>query len=109
MRRCKVYVNGIEAGILCECENPREYVLKYGPDYIDRGLPGVCLAMPPRAEEYRSPVLFPYFFNLLSEGENRAIQSSIHHIDRDDDFGILLATAQYDTVGAVTISPIYES
>jgi serine/threonine-protein kinase HipA len=28
------------------------------------------------------------------------------HIDENDDFGILLATAQLDTIGAVTIKPI---
>lgn len=106
MRKCGVYVNGIEAGILVETDTPREYTFKYGKDYLDKRLPAVCLAMPLREEEYRSRVLFPFFFNLLSEGENRSTQSSLHHIDQDDDFGILLATAQYDTVGSVTVKPI---
>ena len=43
---------------------------------------------------------------MLSEGENRQVQSQILRIDADDDFGILLATAQTDTIGAVTIKPI---
>ena len=47
-----------------------------------------------------------YFFNMLSEGSNRQVQSMLHHIDEKDDFGIMLATAQYDTIGAVTIKPI---
>ena len=55
---------------------------------------------------YLSNHLFPYFFNMLSEGENRQIQSRMLHIDEDDDFGILLATAQMDTLGAVTVKPI---
>lgn len=108
MRKCKVYVNSIEAGILEEHNNPREYIFKYKKDYLDNNMPSICLSMPLREEEYRSPILFPYFFNLLSEGENRAMQSSIHHIDKNDDFGILLATAQHDTVGAVTVKPINE-
>jgi len=106
MRKCKVYVNGIEAGVLTELDNPREYVFKYDKVYLDKRLPAVCLAMPLTEEEYHSKTLFPYFFNLLSEGENRAIQSSLHRIDKDDDFGILLATAQHDTVGTVTVNPI---
>lgn len=106
MRNCKVFVNGIMAGILSEYDNPREYRFKYDKYYMDRNLPGVCLSMPPRQEEYRSAILFPYFFNLLSEGENRALQSALHHIDENDDFGILLATARFDTVGAVTVGPI---
>lgn len=108
MRKCKVQVDGIEAGILTEKDNPRGYVFKYTKDYLDKGLPPVCLSMPLREEEYRAPTLFPYFFNILSEGDNRAIQSSVHHLDRDDDFGILLATAQFDTVGAVTVKRIEE-
>lgn len=108
MRKCKVYVNGVAAGVLAENDNPREYVFKYEKDYLLTNQHPVCLAMPLREEEYRSKTLFPYFFNLLSEGENRAVQSWLHHVDKDDDFGILLATAQYDTVGAVTVKPIKE-
>ena len=109
MRKCKVYVNGIEAGMMAEGDNPRVYIFKYVREYLDAGLPAVSLSMPLREEEYRSPILFPFFFNLLSEGENRAIQASLHHLDKDDDFGILLATAQNDTVGAVTVKPIIET
>ena len=108
MRQCKVYVHGVEAGVLTEKDNPREYVFRYLKDYLEKKLPAVSLSMPLREEEYRSKVLFPYFFNLLSEGENRAMQATLLHIDKDDDFGILLATARYDTVGAVTVIPINE-
>lgn len=106
MRKCKIYVNGIESGILTETDNPREYIFKYHKDYIDKKLPAASLTLPLRENEYRSNVLFPYFFNLLSEGENRIMQSTLHHIDKNDDFGILLATAQHDTIGAVTVKPI---
>lgn len=106
MRQCKVYIHGIEAGLITEKDSPREYIFKYNPDYLKNGLPPVCIAMPLQDDEYRSEHLFPYFANLLSEGDNRAIQSSLHHIDAGDDFGILLATAQNDTVGAVTVHPI---
>lgn len=106
MRKCKVYVHGIEAGILTETDNPREYIFKYTKEYLEKEVAPVSLTMPLRDEEYRSTILFPYFFNLLSEGENRAIQSSLHHLDKNDDFGILLATAQYDTPGAVTVKLI---
>lgn len=108
MRKCSVCINGIEAGILTENDSPREYIFKYHKGYLENNLAPVSLSMPLQEKEYRSPVLFPYFFNLLSEGENRAIQSSLHHIDKDDDFGILLATAQHDTVGVVTVVPIDE-
>jgi serine/threonine-protein kinase HipA len=35
-------------------------------------------------------------------------QSRLLRIDEKDHFGILLATAQYDTVGAITVKPVIE-
>jgi serine/threonine-protein kinase HipA len=102
MRECKVYVHDVEAGLLQETDD-REYVFTYHDDY--QGDP-VCLAMPVRQKVYRSDHLFPYFFNMLSEGANRQVQSTLLHIDEKDDFGIMLATAQYDTIGAVTVKPV---
>ncbi len=102
MRQCKVFVHDREAGILQETDD-HTYVFTYHENY--QGAP-VCLAMPVRHEPYRSDHLFPYFYNMLSEGENRQIQSRLLHIDENDDFGIMLATARYDTIGAVTISPL---
>ena len=102
MRECKVYVHDAEAGLLQETDD-REYVFTYHDDY--QGDP-VCLAMPVRQKVYRSAHLFPYFFNMLSEGANRQVQSTLLHIDEKDDFGIMLATAQYDTIGAVTVKPV---
>lgn len=102
MRRCKVFVHDIEAGTLQE-NDTKEYVFTYKENY--QGEP-VCLAMPVRKEPYRSNHLFPYFFNMLSEGSNRQVQSMLYHIDENDDFGIMLATAQNDTIGAVTVKPM---
>lgn len=102
MRQCKVYVHDTEAGILQETDT-KEYVFTYHQDYV--GEP-VCLSMPIRKEPYHSQHLFPYFYNMLSEGSNRQVQSVIHHIDEHDDFGIMLTTAQHDTIGAVTVKPI---
>ena len=106
MRQCEVYVHSMRAGILTE-DNNREYTFTYDKSYLSEGNnPPVSLTLPLREEPYRSPYLFPFFFNMLSEGENRQMQSQLLRIDAEDDFGILLATAQYDTIGAVTIKPI---
>ena len=102
MRQCKVFVHDKEAGILQEL-NTKEYVFTYQDGY--NGDP-VCLNMPVRKEPYHSKALFPYFFNMLSEGANRQVQSMLLHIDEKDDFGIMMATAQNDTIGAVTVKPI---
>ena len=62
MRKCKVYVHDVEAGVLTETD-AREYVFAYHDGYL--GEP-VCLAMPVTREPYRSDHLFPYFFNMSS-------------------------------------------
>ena len=66
----------------------------------------ICLAMPLTAEPYISDSLFPFFSNLLSEGSNREFQAKYHHLAPDDDFGLLLKTASYDTIGSVTVREI---
>ena len=106
MRKCEVYIHGIKAGTLTETDD-RAYVFEYDESYWqEKSNPPVCLAMPLEKKAYHSTYLFPFFFNMLSEGENREIQSHLLHIDREDDFGILLATARFDTIGAVTVKPL---
>lgn len=106
MRQCEVYIHGIKAGVLME-NDCREYIFTYDKSYLlGKENPPISLTLPLREEPYYSPYLFPFFFNMLSEGENRQLQSQLLHIDADDDFGILLATAQYDTIGAVTVKPL---
>lgn len=106
MRQCEVFVHDRKAGVLKE-KSRNDYEFDYDKDYLksNSAVP-ISLTMPLTATPYKSNVLFPFFFNMLSEGENREMQSRMLHIDKDDDFGILLATAQYDTIGAVTVKPI---
>lgn len=105
-RQCEVKVHGIRAGVLTE-DDRGGYQFKYDQSYMsDSQNEPVSLTMPFREEPYQSEYLFPCFFNMLSEGANRQIQSQLLHIDASDDFGILLATAQSDTIGSVTVKPI---
>lgn len=106
MRQAVVYVNGVEAGILSEF-SAQEYVFRYNDDYFaDSRMPAVSLTLSKRKQEHRLEYLFPFFSNILSEGRNREVQSRMLHIDENDDFGILLATAQTDVAGAVTVKPL---
>ena len=43
---------------------------------------------------------------MLSEGVNKKLQSMRLKIDENDNFGLLIAVAQYDTIGAITIKPM---
>ena len=106
MRKGEVYVNGILAGTIVE-EQGRGYTFAYDYRFFsDPTRPAISLTLPKRQRTYQSPNLFPFFANMLSEGSNRIAQSKLHHVDIDDDFGILLATAYVDTPGAVTVKRV---
>ncbi|NLB27252.1 MAG: phosphatidylinositol kinase [Bacteroidales bacterium] len=106
MRVLEIYRNGILAGILTE-ENHQHYIFRYDDNYFnDSDKPPISLTLPKTQKEYSSSFLFPFFFNMLSEGENKKLQSTQLKIDEEDSFGLLAATAQYDTIGAVTVKPI---
>lgn len=106
MRAMEIYRNGTLAGILTE-ENHQRFVFRYDDNYFnDTTQPAISLTLPKTQKEYSNKFLFPFFFNMLSEGVNRKLQCTQLRIDEEDNFGLLLATAQYDTIGAVTIKPI---
>ncbi len=106
MRAMEVYRNGILAGTLTE-ESRRQFVFRYDDHYFnDSSKPAVSLTLPKTQQAYRSEILFPFFFNMLSEGVNRKLQCTQLRIDEADHFGLLMATAQYDTIGAITVKPI---
>ncbi len=106
MRKAEVYRNGVLAGFLTE-ESPGNFVFRYNEAYFnDPSKPAISLTLPKTQKEYFSKYLFPFFFNMLSEGVNRKLQSVQLRIDEEDHFGLLLKTAQYDTIGAVTIHEV---
>ena len=106
MRKAAVYLRGEFAGELTEISR-NEYVFNYDNDYFENvNKPAISLTLPKSKKEYRSEYLFPFFFNMLSEGSNRIVQSRMLGIDENDHFGILLATAQHDVAGAVSVKPM---
>ncbi len=108
MRSCEVYRNGILAGILME-ENRKSFIFKYDDLYFnDASKPAISLTLKKAQKEYTSEFLFPFFYNMLSEGANRKLQSIHLRIDEEDNFGLLLSTAQNDTIGAITVKSILQ-
>lgn len=106
MRSANVYWNGQLAGILTQ-HGRSAYEFAYNDQWwADDTKPAISLTLPKTQQVYRSDHLFPFFFNLLSEGVNRHLQSRLLKIDEQDHFGLLLATAATDSIGAVTVEPI---
>ena len=102
----EVYIKGIFAGEL-ERKAPHDFEFRYDESYrADSELPALCLNMPKSQAVYQSDRLFAVFANMLAEGYNRRLQSRTMRIDENDDFALLAATAQYDTIGAITVKPL---
>ena len=109
MRSAEVYRNKQLVGVISKLAS-NTYAFRYHDDwYHNQGLPPVSLTMPKTKQEYTSEQLFPFFFNMLSEGVNRKLQCRQLKIDEKDHFSLLLATASTDTIGAINILPINEA
>lgn len=106
MRKAIVYLNSERVGELTEMAADH-YVFRYDDLWwADDNQPDLSLTLPKKQQVYEADHLFPFFANLLAEGVNRQLQSRQLQIDENDDFGLLLATAQTDTIGAVTVRAI---
>lgn len=108
MRKANVYRNGELVGSLIQF-SANDYEFRYDDSWFSNNeLPAISLTMPKNQQVYKSKFLFPFFFNMLSEGVNRQLQSRQLKIDERDYFGLLLATSKTDTIGAITVSEIKE-
>lgn len=106
MRQAQVLSNNVLAGLLTETDDGH-YIFRYDDAYLlDPRRRAIAIAFPKRRKEYVSDNLFPVFFNMLSEGANKAAQCRMLKIDEEDYFGLLLATARYDTIGTITIRQV---
>ena len=101
-RKAKVMLYGLEAGTIEETE--KGYRFQYNESYLKTGQP-ISVSLPLKQGPYESAALFSFFEGLLPEGWYLDVVSSKLKIDKNDLFGILLATCA-DTAGAVSIMEI---
>jgi HipA-like protein len=105
-RKAAIYNNGVLAGIL-EKTDRQQYIFRYDQGYfVNPERSAISLSFPKTEQEYRSHFLFPFFYGLLSEGVNRQTQCRLLRIDENDHFSLLLATAQSDTIGSITVKEV---
>lgn len=109
MRRANVYCRGILAGTLSK-EQKSGYRFVYEPAYLSNAkCPPISLSLPKRDTHFESPVLFPFFFGLLAEGDDKVLQCRVLKIDEDDHYTRLLKTCETETIGGVTVKEILVS
>ena len=102
MRTADVYCRDIPAGVLTQ--DSGGYVFAYLTSYLENpALPAISLTFPKQAPAFQSAVLFPFFFGLLAEGENKALQCRLLRIDEDDHFTRLLRTCATETISGIIV------
>jgi len=108
MRSAKVLYKNQEAGVLRQLDDGT-FEFQYDENWLrDSSKPAISLTFPKTIETYRSEYIFPFFFNMLPEGSNKDAVCFNLQIDKNDYFGILMATAQSDTIGAVRVIKVVE-
>lgn len=102
MRKAKIFVDGLEAGVLTELEFAKKYRFEYPEDY--KGKP-VSLTLPLSQHKYEFDTFPPFFDGLLPEGYQLEGLLKIGKVDRNDYFGQLMAVGD-DLVGNITVKEI---
>jgi serine/threonine-protein kinase HipA len=106
MRSARIIYKNEEAGILKQLDDGT-FTFQYHKTWVeDDSKPAVSLTLPKVTEEYTSPHLFSFFYNMLPEGTNKQTVCFNLRIDETDYFGLLMATAENDTIGAVRVVKI---
>jgi HipA-like protein len=106
MRSAVVFVNGTRAGVLREVHRQRFHFQYDEPYRLSPNTTAISLTLPKTQPEFTAQVLFACFASLLPEGHNRTALVRSSKLDPLDAFGLLLAAAQHDTVGSITVSPL---
>jgi serine/threonine-protein kinase HipA len=108
MRQAKVFYKEEEAGILSQ-QSDGSFTFSYHDHWINNSQkPGISLTLPKQKKVYKSKHLFPFFYNMLPEGSNKQVVCALNKIDSTDYFGLLLTTAKFDNIGAVSVIKIEE-
>lgn len=109
MRKAGVYRNSLFVGILAE-EDDMSFTFEYDVDYFNNDkYPAVSLTMPKIQRTYKSPHLFPFFYNMLSEGENLQLQLRLLQISEEDHFSLLVETSSINSIGAIRLEEIVDN
>lgn len=103
MRRARVFFKDEEAGILTQHDDG-SFSFRYHNAWLeDNNKHSISLNLPKIKQEFHSKFLFPFFYNMLPEGSNKQVVCKQNRIDPDDHFGLLMAAAKNDSIGAVRV------
>jgi HipA-like protein len=106
MIQAKILYKDEEAGILTQHDDG-SFTFRYHDNWFaNREKPAISLTLVKSKQEYHSEFLFSFFYNMLPEGSNKQVVCKNNRIDPEDYFGLLLATAKTDNIGAIRVIKI---
>jgi len=106
MRQAKILYKNEEAGLLTQHDDG-SFTFSYHDTWMaGSNKNGISLTLPKIKQEYHSKILFSFFYNMLPEGSNKQVICKHNRVDKNDYFGLLLTTAENDSIGAVTVIKI---
>jgi serine/threonine-protein kinase HipA len=107
MRNAQILFKDQLAGTLSQ-QDDGSFTFVYESSWFNNSAqPPISLGFPKTQQEFTSPHLFPFFFNMIPEGSNKQSICTAKKIDQDDYFGILMEVAKHDTIGAVRVVKKY--
>ena len=104
IRKARVLRNGKTAGYLLA--NKRRFVFIYDCNYLATGEFSIAIEFPKTQRIFSSQYLFPFFSELLPEGENLAYICRCLKLNSKDKFALLLELAQNETIGDITVQKV---
>ena len=108
MRSARILFKGEEAGILTQHDDGTFTYRYHNSWIIDDNKSPISLTFPKSQQEYHSNYIFSFFYNMLPEGANKRVVCKTMRIDESDYFSILMTTAKYDAIGAISVVKINE-
>lgn len=103
MRQAKVFFRNEEAGVLIQHDNGTFTFRYHDVWFLNSAKCAISPTLPKKTQEHHANNLFPFFYNMLPEGENKLALCNYHRLDKNDHFGLLMIIAKNDTIGAVTV------
>jgi len=105
MQKGHVYRNNQLVGEISKEGSAYSFV--YFQKYLDDpNARAISINLPLQKEPFVSTILFPFFANMLAEGNTKMIQCQALRIDENDLFTRLLKTAETNTIGSVTVKEV---
>lgn len=106
MRSASILFKNEEAGILTQHDDG-SFSFRYCEEWLSNSnKQSISLTLPKSEKVFHAKYIFPFFFNMLPEGSNKQVVCKLNRIDSEDYFGLLMTTAKFDSIGAVTVRRI---